>query len=225
MSCASASFLSFRCPHFFGSSWSSICTAARARILERADHVHHVQRLAIAGVAVHQHRQRAGPRDLADEEADLVDRDHAEVRQPHAGRHRGAREVQRLEPGRLRLQRGHPVMRARDLHDPAPLRAACGTGRPRVRWAIGGDQVGHPGFLYVQLAYRPRFIRWGGRLHHARPPSKRARTEWSAVNGHDRRAADPRPAAEGVDCAERHRDAQALHPRLRKPGADRARTR
>src|ERR1700755_1067085 len=111
MSWASASFLLLRWPHFFGSSWASICTApapasskartmcmtfsaspkpvspstriarpaARppARVLEGAPQVDAVQRLAEAGVAVDQDRQARGARHLADEEADLVDRDDA----------------------------------------------------------------------------------------------------------------------------------------------------
>ena len=56
---------------------------AGAGILEGAHHVHDVQRLAVAGVAVDQHRQARRARDLADEEADLVDRDDAEVGQAH----------------------------------------------------------------------------------------------------------------------------------------------
>ena len=125
MSCASASFLSLRWPHFFGSSWSSMCTAPAPGILEGADHVHDVQRLAVAGVAVDQHRQAGGARDLADEEADLVDGDDAEIGQAHRGRHRGAREIERLEAGRLGLQRGHAVMRAGHLQDAGPRQQAA----------------------------------------------------------------------------------------------------
>ena len=42
---------------------------AGAGFLERAHHVHDVERLAVAGVAVDQHRQAGGAGDLADEEA------------------------------------------------------------------------------------------------------------------------------------------------------------
>ena len=41
---------------------------AGARVLEGAHHVHDIERLAVAGVAVHQHRQAAGARDLTDKE-------------------------------------------------------------------------------------------------------------------------------------------------------------
>ena len=73
---------------------------AGAGLLEGAHHVHDVQRLAVAGVAVDQHRQARGARDLADEEADLVDRDDAEIGQAHRGRHRRAGEIERVEARR-----------------------------------------------------------------------------------------------------------------------------
>ena len=82
--------------------------------------MHDVQRLAVAGVAVDQHRQAGGARDLADEEADLVDGDDAEIGQAHRGGHRRAGEIERVEAGRLRLQRRHAVMRAGHLQDARP---------------------------------------------------------------------------------------------------------
>ena len=48
-----------------------------AGVFEGAHHVHDIERFAIARVAVDQHRQTACPRDLPNEEADLVDRDNA----------------------------------------------------------------------------------------------------------------------------------------------------
>jgi hypothetical protein len=66
---------------------------ACARILERADHLHDVERLAEARIAVDQDRQSARPRDLAGEEADVVDRHDAEVGQTHLRRHRRARQI------------------------------------------------------------------------------------------------------------------------------------
>ena len=114
-----------------------------AGVLEAAHHVHDVERLAVAGVAVDQQRQTGGARDLADEEAHLVHRDHAEVGDAHRGGHRGAGQIQRLEPGRLRLQRGHAVVRARHLQD-------AGAGEQRAETLaggggrqIGGNQIGH----------------------------------------------------------------------------------
>ena len=56
---------------------------AGAGILEDAHHVHDVQRLAVAGVAVDQHRQARRAGDLADEKRDLVDGDDAEIGQAH----------------------------------------------------------------------------------------------------------------------------------------------
>src|ERR1019366_6263455 len=85
----------------------------RAGVLERADHVHDVQRLAISGVAVDQQRRPGGARDLAHEEAPLVHGDHAQVGDAHGGGHGGAGEVERVEPRRLRLQPRLPVMRPR----------------------------------------------------------------------------------------------------------------
>ena len=116
---------------------------AGARLLEGAHHVHDVQRLAVAGVAVDQHRQARGARDLADEEADLVDRDDAEIGQAHRGRHRRAGKIQRVEARGAGLQRRHAVVRARQLQDAGPVEQraealARGHGRQ-----IGGDEIGH----------------------------------------------------------------------------------
>ncbi len=60
---------------------------AGAGLLEGPHHVHDVQRLAVARVAIDQHRQARGARDLADEEADLVDGDNAEIGQAHRSGH------------------------------------------------------------------------------------------------------------------------------------------
>lgn len=90
---------------------------AGARVLEDADHVHDVQRLAIAGVAVDEERQARGAGDLPDEEGDLVDGDDPEVGQAHGGGHCGAREIEAVEAGRLRLEGGHAVMGAGQLQD------------------------------------------------------------------------------------------------------------
>jgi hypothetical protein len=46
----------------------------RARVLEGTDHVHDVEGLAVAGVAIDEDGEARGAGDLADEEADLVDR-------------------------------------------------------------------------------------------------------------------------------------------------------
>ena len=114
-----------------------------AGVLEAAHHVHDVERLAVAGVAVHQQRQAGRAGDLADEEAHLVDGDHAEVGQAHRRGHRGTGEIQRLEPGRLGLQRGLAVVRAGHLQDARPgeqrPEALAGGGGRQV----GGDKVGH----------------------------------------------------------------------------------
>ena len=114
-----------------------------AGILEAAHHVHHVERLAVAGVAVHQQRQAGRAGDLADEEAHLVHRDHAEVGDTHRCGHRRARQIERLEPRGLGLQRRHAVMRARHTQDAGsreqrPETFAGGTVRQ-----VGGNQIGH----------------------------------------------------------------------------------
>ena len=83
--------------------------AARARVLEAAHHVHDVERLAVAGVAIDQQRQSGRAGDLADEEAHLVHRDHADVGDAHRRGHRRTGQVQRLETGRLRLERRDAV--------------------------------------------------------------------------------------------------------------------
>jgi hypothetical protein len=59
-------------------------------ILESAHHVHDIERFAIAGVAIDQHRQAADAGNLADEEGDFLDCDDAEIRQAHRSRHRRA---------------------------------------------------------------------------------------------------------------------------------------
>ena len=75
----------------------------RTRVFKGADHVHDVERFAIAGIAVDQQRQAGGTGDLAHEEAHLVDGDHAEIGDAHRRRHRRAGEIQRFEPGGLCL--------------------------------------------------------------------------------------------------------------------------
>ncbi len=89
----------------------------RAGILETADHVHHVERFAISGVTVHQQRKPGGTGDLADEETDFVDGDHAEVGYAHGRSHRGAGQVQPLEPCSLGLKTGLAVMGTGHLQD------------------------------------------------------------------------------------------------------------
>ena len=88
-----------------------------AGILEAAHHVHDVERLAVAGVAIDQQRQPGRAGDLAHEEAHLVHRDDPEIGQAHRGGHRRARQVQRLEPRGLGLQRCLAVMGARQAED------------------------------------------------------------------------------------------------------------
>ena len=114
-----------------------------AGILEAAHHVHHVQRFAVAGIAVHQQRQSGGARDLAHEEAYLVDGDHAEVGNTHRGGHRGAGQVEALEPRRLRLQARHAVMRAGHLQDPWPRQQCAKPLAGGSSRQIVGNQVGH----------------------------------------------------------------------------------
>lgn len=67
MSRARTRFLPFRCPHFLGRIWSSRWTAPAPASSEGADHVHDVQHLAVAGIAIDQQQARR-PHDLADEE-------------------------------------------------------------------------------------------------------------------------------------------------------------
>ena len=98
---------------FLGQQLVLEMNGAGAGFLEDADHVHDVERFAIAGVAVDQQRQAAGAGDLADEERDFIDGDDAEVRQAHRCRHGGAGQIERLEAGGPGLKRRHAVMRAR----------------------------------------------------------------------------------------------------------------
>ena len=55
-SCGSASFLSLRCPHFFGRADLRYSRRQR-RVLKGPDHMHDVQCLAIACVAIDQNRE------------------------------------------------------------------------------------------------------------------------------------------------------------------------
>ncbi len=116
---------------------------AGAGLLEGPHHVHHIRGLAVARVAVHQHRQARGAGDLADEEAHLVDRDDPEVGQAHRGRHRRAGEIERLETGRLGLQRGHPVVGARHLQDSRPFQQRAEAGAGGAGRKIGSNEIGH----------------------------------------------------------------------------------
>jgi hypothetical protein len=50
-----------------------------AGIFERTHHVHHVEYFAVARIAVDEHRQSRCARDLAHEEAHLIERDDADV--------------------------------------------------------------------------------------------------------------------------------------------------
>src|SRR6185437_14632329 len=105
-----------------------------ARILEGADHVHDVERLAVTRIAVDQHRQGRRAAHLADEEADVIDSDDPEVRQSHGRADRGAGEIQCLESLPLRLQSRESVVCTRYSEDAAAadeLREslACRLGR------------------------------------------------------------------------------------------------
>ena len=122
-----------------------------ARILECANHVHYVQRLAIARIAIHQQRQPRRPRDLANEEGHLIDRDHPDVRDAHGSGHRRAGQIERIEPGSLCLQSRLAVMRARHLQYPRlgqqraePLPGGGGG-------QIGGEQIGHGRTLRILM--------------------------------------------------------------------------
>ncbi len=75
----------------------------RPCILEGPNHVHHVQRLAIAGISIYEQRQSGRPGDLTDEETHIVDGDDAQIGQPHRCRHGGAGQVKRLEACIARL--------------------------------------------------------------------------------------------------------------------------
>ena len=112
---------------FLGQQLVLDMNGAGAGFLEDADHVHDVERLAIAGVAVDQQRQAARAGDLADEERDLVDGDDAEVGQAHRCRHRGAGQIEGLKACGLGLQRRHAVMRARQAQDAG----RCSSARKR----------------------------------------------------------------------------------------------
>src|SRR5690606_9527322 len=105
-----------------------------AGILEAAHHVHHVESLAVAGVAVDHDGKSARPRNLSDEEADVVDRQDAEVRDAHGGGHGGPGEIESREAGLLGLKCRHPVMGARNLENP---RTAEQFSEPRAG-SLGG---------------------------------------------------------------------------------------
>ena len=61
--------------------------------------MHGVQGLSIAGIAIHQERQTRGPRDLANEETDLIHRDNAKIGHSHRGGHCGSGEIQPVKSG------------------------------------------------------------------------------------------------------------------------------
>ena len=117
-----------------------------AGVLKRPDHVHHVQRFAKAGVAVHQHGKLRCAGNLPDEEADILDREDAEVRQapskptsppPTDTALQTARPWPAARQGRSRLRGSAGCL-------DAP--AACESVRRRKRRQIVGDQIGHMGF-------------------------------------------------------------------------------
>ena len=120
---------------------------AGAGILEAAHHVHHVERFAVAGIAIDQHRQAGGAGDLADEKADFIYRDNAEVGQAHRGRHRRAGQIQPLESCRLGLQRRLAVMGARQLHNAGAGEQSAEAIAGRGGRQVVGDEVGHGGPL------------------------------------------------------------------------------
>ena len=118
---------------------------AGAGVLEAAYHVHHVQRLSVAGVAVHQHGQTGGAGDLADEKTNVVHRDHAQIRQAHGGAHRRTGKVERGEAGGARLQRRHAVVRAGDSQNPRLVQQPPEADAGGFGGQVVGDQVGHGG--------------------------------------------------------------------------------
>ncbi len=64
---------------------------ARTNLLKGAHHVHDVERLAIAGIAVDEQWKTSCANDLAHKEGDFLHRDDAEVGQAHGSGHRRAR--------------------------------------------------------------------------------------------------------------------------------------
>ena len=126
-------------PTFLGQQLVLDMHRSGAGVLEAAHHVHHVQRLTVAGITVHQHRQAGGARHLANEKTHLVHGDDPEVRQPHAGRHGGTREIRRREPGGLRLQRSLAVMGAGYAQNARPRQQCPEPVAGGRRGQISGD--------------------------------------------------------------------------------------
>ena len=84
-----------------------------AGVLQLAHQTHDVERLAVAGIAVHQHRQASSPDELASGVAQFFQGNHAEVGQGHRRAERRAGKIQRLEAGALREAGRKRVVRAR----------------------------------------------------------------------------------------------------------------
>ena len=83
MSLGSASFLVVEMPAFLRQQLVLDLHGARARILERAYHVHDIEGFAVSGIAIHQDRQAGGPVQLAHEGGHLIDGDEAEIGHAH----------------------------------------------------------------------------------------------------------------------------------------------
>ena len=59
----------------------------RTRFFKAAHHMHDIQRLTIASIAIHQHRQAGSAHHLAHMPGHIIHRDHAKIGQAHGGRH------------------------------------------------------------------------------------------------------------------------------------------
>ena len=136
ISSTGTSFLSLRWPHFLGNCWSSICTRRR-RSPPDAHGLHHVERLAEAGVAIDDQRQIGRAHDLARLAGHLVEGEQPEIGQRHRRGEGCAGEIERFEPGLFCQQRRNAVIGARDRAMPV-LRAIRARRRAAVLSALRG---------------------------------------------------------------------------------------
>ena len=128
--------------------------------LQLADRAHDVQHFAVTGVGIHDERQLRRPVNAADMVAELVQADDAQVRQPHRGRDRRARDIEAFEAGPLGEQAGHRVVGARRPQDAGPGQEGGETLPGRL---LDPPVIGKPGHRTS--------LRWSVRPPAARPQS------------------------------------------------------
>jgi hypothetical protein len=116
----------------------------RSGVLQLAHQAHHVEHLAVAGVAVDENGQPRRAHDRAGGVRELAEREDPEIGQGQACREPGTRDVERPEAGAARQERGERVVGTREAEDSrlGPEGGEAVAGGPGVTLGLGEPR--HP---------------------------------------------------------------------------------